>query len=132
MTFRFSGNYFMNEMTFRFSHNSFLMLDDIWFQWQEVSNLWWNFSYKSFLMKWHFVSVTSRPMGEYEMDGEACWFVGQPRMQVNSINFYSTKIYSFYQIRSKMRSSWKSREGRGVLGVLAKIFWGGTCGCQKI
>jgi hypothetical protein len=28
--------------------------------------------------------VTSRPMGEYEMDGEACWFVDQARMQVRS------------------------------------------------
>jgi guanylate kinase len=25
-------------------------------------------------------SVTSRPIGEYEVDGEACWFVAQDRM----------------------------------------------------
>ena len=26
------------------------------------------------------ITVTSRPMGEYEVDGQSCWFVEQERM----------------------------------------------------
>ena len=26
------------------------------------------------------ITVTSRPMGEYEVDGQSCWFVEQARM----------------------------------------------------
>lgn len=37
--------------------------------------------YEGLQLRLTFISVTSRPMGEYEVDGQSCWFVAQERME---------------------------------------------------
>lgn len=60
------------------------------------------------------ITVTSRPMGEYEVDGEACRFVTQERMQQGidenefiDVGEHDTYLYgtTFNSVRAVMKES---------------------------